>query len=521
MILKFTRMIKNLEINHKVISSILVLFSFIFMLNGYRTMNYNTQLVAIIMLGLSSIIYTFSKSKMFSIFIISFFVFLVNRPIIDMLKGEKWWLSNYFMNNYDNSYLNSALMIIYIALGSLLIGKIVSSSSFSVGDKFSISVKENLKARFVPVQIKFNKYLKIKVDKKTLFLFLFIIYCLTYIFVMYAEIDKLLFMNGRMYQEYYLDYEVTYSMLITFMARFNIYFLMFLLALLPDKRRSFSLLLLNVSLHVPTLILGQRGSFMLAILFAIIYFLLRNELNRDERWITKKEIFFIVFLGLILVVLLSAINDIRHGYDFSLLKITDIFSNFLYKLGVTFNTHVYGIQNEFMIKDLTGSTNYLFGEILNNIRDNPISNLIFGNLENYPIGNSFEKAVGGYWFSHILAYVSHPRYLEGFGYGTSYLTEAYHTYGIVGVVSVNILLGHLLTKLDKSLTANYFKRIIAMLLLYNIFYIPRQPFTSFFSFFVKPYFIVALIILTLIITLSNSHYVDRLIYRFSSIIKRK
>lgn len=75
----------------------------------------------------------------------------------------------------------------------------------------------------------------------------------------------------------------------------------------------------------------------MGILFVFVYFIYRNGMNSEEKWLTKKMIVGIILILPFLAVFVSAYNIWREGGNASSLNFFEGILNFFYDQGVTGN----------------------------------------------------------------------------------------------------------------------------------------------------------------------------------------
>ena len=91
-------------------------------------------------------------------------------------------------------------------------------------------------------------------------------------------------------------------------------------------------------------------------------------------------------------------------------------------------------------------------------------------------------------------------YLGGHGIGSSYIIEVFTDYGFIGLIIANLLLGMLFVSLVNSMyTGKTLRVILSLVILGNLFFMPRSSFTeSFYSLFTMQFwfFIAVLFIVS-------------------------
>lgn len=109
------------------------------------------------------------------------------------------------------------------------------------------------------------------------------------IFSIITEYDKLIYMNGKDYVEYYLTYENTFNPIITLLAGMSDIMLCIFLACMPSKKKAIIPVGIFMIYNIPTFLIGQRTPIVISALFIFSYFVIRDYLNNKERWIGKFE----------------------------------------------------------------------------------------------------------------------------------------------------------------------------------------------------------------------------------------
>lgn len=482
----------KLNLNKRVLRNVMVSLSMILVLFGFRSVNYNVMVIANFTLYTSILILLKKEDFLFLIFISLFILFIQVRPLIDILNNVNWY------SEWQGTNVRFALMQVYIALYSLNYGykKYTLSISYSIPKNH----KEILKsfqdmAKYIKKHV--NDHL-VFYQKTILVLFIF-----SFIFNLWVELDKFLFMKNRLYEEYYLFYAPNHNIIIKVFSGLFFYLFVLILSYLPTRNKVHLLFILYIICTIPTLLIGQRGSFIVSLLFYLIYVMYRKFILKEESWLQKKTIIIIVILMPIIVIFMSAINEVRHGNSLKVSSIFDIFISFMHKQGVSFNTYLMGVKHEQSINNYSMGKNYMFGEVIEFIKYNPISLKVF-NKTPLPIGNNAIRAINGYSYAHILSYVSHHNYLNGYGFGTTYLSESIHTYGTIGSVLTNVFLGNMMNKIKIKFSQGVIFRFISLLIISRVIYLPRQPFSSLILIFLNPYLIMLLIFFfVLFITITN------------------
>ena len=160
---------------------------------------------------LLNIIYASKNVKQriyFLLFNITSFTFLLAKPVISIVKGVNW-IEKFPIESQKNVFL-----LIFIAIISLYIGARINRKAKDIMDN------EKLNNNNILTNIS---------------LILFII-CACFSII--TEYDKLIYMNGKDYVEYYLTYENNFNPIITLLAGMSNIMLCIFLACMPSKKKA-------------------------------------------------------------------------------------------------------------------------------------------------------------------------------------------------------------------------------------------------------------------------------------------
>lgn len=440
-----------------------VLLSAIIGILGLATSNFNALLISNLIIVVLNIICPTVKGKRkayFSIFQIMIFTFLLSRPTIKMFRGEAWW------ENYQIYSQLFAQMAIWVTSFCMLVGSYITKWI-----KIGSEKMDN------------NRNKRIQIISKILFYF-------TSIFSLIVEFDKLFFMKGKEYVEYYLTYSSDFPSWMTLIAGMNVIFLVIYLVTQPEKKKTVIPLVIYIISNLPTFLIGQRNPLILAVLFSFMYFIFRDIVYNKQVWIGKLEKAAIVITIPIVIIGLAIFNYTRVNEKIENNNPLNLFVDFFYTQGVSYDVLNIAYLNIPQIKIL--GKNYTFGPAIDYLKYNTISRALF-HTKDLGTGNNEKKALEGNSFSHINSYLSRDDYLEGHGYGSSYLLELYHDYGFWGIIIFSILLGAFLIKIPELVNKKNILSIITLMATTQIFLLPRAETIQFVLFIITPHFWIATI----------------------------
>ncbi len=449
----------------KLVERILIILSVALFIIGYLTGRFNTILCGLCCIFISNVIYALLDWKQHLIFLFfhfTFFTFLLSRPVISMFRGNEWWY-------FSVSAVLFALNAIFVSLIALRIG------SKLMKKKHCEIVKNN--------------------EQNDLFIESFqavalILFYITMAMFLVAEFEKVAFMSGRGYEEYYISFQSSLPSFVLTIGDMMKYALCMFLTTMPSKKKAIVPLGIYFISAIPSLIIGIRNPIVLNAIFIVIYYLIRDILEDEKKWFGKTERIAIVAVLPIALIFLSAYNYIRDGVTVEMTAFESIIDLF-YKQGVSFDVLCIGYE---AIPDLPDviDKNYTFGGIIDYITRGNIAQTFFGAA---PLGNQNSEIVATYSnsFAHSMSYVAHPQYLSGHGWGSSYLLETFADWGYVGITLFSVALGVLMTILPLLLRRGILFGTISLMILTRIFFVPRAEATGWITFLVTLQFWVAFV----------------------------
>lgn len=393
---------KNNTIYNKIIFIMLFLISILMFILGINTQNFNLALVGILVNYSICIFYALKNIEYkfyYFLFLVVIFVFILSRPTISMLRNYNTWLY------YSRDAANWSLISIYISLVGLMIGNIICDYIIRPKMKDKEGHSENLITR----------------NKDKIRKVFFILFFVSFIATLAVEINKYIFMIGKDYATYYIEYKNNMPKIINIFADTMVYFLIIYLITQPSKKMSIITLVMYIITKLPMLLIGERGSIVTAVIFAIVYIWYRNTIAKDEKWITKKQFIWAICLCIIGIIGLGVYNYTRSDEEVPSYNPFDIALDFLYKQGVTYNVLNIGYDSLDILPNKE-SKNYTFGGFIEYAKYNSISSKLF-NIESVPNTNSVKKALEGNNFSHAMSYVAKDDYLSGHRLGVIIFTR--------------------------------------------------------------------------------------------------
>lgn len=257
------------------------------------------------------------------------------------------------------------------------------------------------------------------------------------------------------------------------------------MATLPSKKEFMKLVKPYIFYLVLTLGTGGRGTFILGILLIIVFMAIMQQLEPNIIWINKKKLKYLFLLVPLIAIGGTMFNMLRFGNSTEDTSIGDSFTDFFYDQGVTSTI----VKNAYYYeKSIPKQEDFYILEFLHT----GILARLLGN-EVYQ-GNTIEHATQGGSFTHALGYtIMGDNYLAGRGTGTSYLAELYYDFGYIGVFLGSVVYGLLLSMINNYGKAGIFSRTVVFIILTDLLWAPRGPYSAFLSFIFAPTTIALLI----------------------------
>ena len=430
-----------------------------------------TLLLTLVMLIVSSILYCFNNIKYYIIhliFYITIFLFLVSRPTIDYFKYGL--IDTYQEDVYRFSFLAVIISIIGLTIGGFLVSKRES--------KLKEEIKTLKNKRFID-----------SVRKVSLLVFL-----VSYPFYLVRIIERLVYRLNVSYYEYYADFKSELPYFTYTLSTFVVYAMCIYLATKPNKRHSTIVLGMFVTGNVINLLIGTRNPFVLSLIFSFIYYFMRNQTEKGV-WIGVKEKAMLYLGTPIMMLIMGFLNYARDGEGIGNMSLSELLIDFVYKQGTSFGVlargYLYG--SNLPVREFR---NYTFSPIIEYITRGNLG-ILFGGTPFVSANNSLELALTSDRYAHNISYiVLRQDYLAGHGIGGSYVMEMYTDYGMIGLFLLSIIMGiSFIFMMKSSYQSGILFFSITLLILNNLFFMPRGSFTeSFLNLFTLQYWGIVIVI---------------------------
>ena len=429
--------------------------------------NYSMNILSMTSIWLLNFVFAFENFKERMLFFwmqITIGVFLIVRPVIEAVTGQKWW--NVEGIGKENFYV--AVLIIFLSLLFMQLGAEGTSHILNIN-------------RFEANKVVLSKKEDSTMFRNCLQIVSMVVFYLTAVFFFIEGIEKILYVYTHSYLEYYSSFSSKLPWFISTIGAMMKYSMCIFLASRPRKRRTFFVLALFELSALPDLIVGVRGTIMLNSIFILVYYLIRDFKGDKEKWFGRFEKGIVIIGTPIALAFMTAYSFIRSGLRVLNFNIFKMIEDFFIGQGVTFEVVARGISVIDKLPKRNGR-NYTFGQFIDYIVHGRIGQALFGTSA-LPVENSVINGTQSNSLSHNLSYVTKGKeYLEGQGWGSSYVLENYIDFGYVGVMVISLLLGALLIWMLYYIGKHLLSDTIIFISLLTIFYIPRAESTSWIMF---------------------------------------
>lgn len=466
-----------LQIKKKNLLAFLVI-NFIIML-GWKVTEANSLFVITLLIWANMFFFSLcdlGRRSMLFAFLVAFFVFLMGREFLQQFFFYK-------IEFFDEDTLLHSNMCLLISLLILFIGFILFSRKNILVTDMAVISKDDILQRVA-----------------------LYIYYFTLVFAVVSKIITAKYVTANSYWDYYTGYSeyLAGNTLLYTISKIELMMpvaLSVYLACMPSKKQFRIPCFLYIIYLVVSLGSGQRSTFMLGVLFLVVYFLFRNGTNPDEMWVKKSY----VVIGILAVPLLAALfswySVWRTGEVTSGMTLLSGIKDFMYDQGVSINI----IKRSFMYQDLIPSNQTYILEFLHS----GILARILGIAVYH--GNTIEHALYGGSFTHSLGYVMlGTSYLAGKGTGSSYIAELYQDFSYFGIILGNLVYAFIIARINQFRgKQNVFLVSVRFYIITQILWAPRGSCTGFISNLLAPSTIICFLCIFVIANILKFRSVHR------------
>ena len=309
---------------------------------------------------------------------------------------------------------------------------------------------------------------------------------ITFVFAILEVLEKVYFVWTHSYLDYYLSYGQSLPGIIYKLS--TIYDLVFyiFLATMPSKKDAKPVIIMYLILNTLSLLGGGRSSFILAIMFLVIYGYLRNDLTPDKPWISSKiqRRLLIIIPGVCM--LMFIVMMIRGGSESYNMNVFELFLNFFFSQGSSMQ--VLGLTYE-GVDSFPDGQYYSLGPLINVVNDNILLHML--GIGHHFKSQTVEIALNGHSLGNYLTYTYQTqRFFKGGGLGSSYIAEAWADFGYIGIIIWSLIYGVILAKIKLWCVKNTWITALAFMMMMSIIYAPRANAISFVSNLVSPTYLL-------------------------------
>lgn len=438
----------------KIINSILMFFSLTIFCVGLITQDFLVIFWAILFAWIAGVLFSIEHIRERIIvlcFMVTVLTFLLAGSFLELIVKH----------NIETIFSNDVNLHIAICLYIAIIG-------FILGCLLGKKIVSSFKIKYSRRNSKVDKNKCFQKASKILAYFTFIFYLLDLI-------EKIVFVRGNTYIEYYLSYSSNLPGIIIKLADiFPVAFWIFM-GSMPSKKEVNRAMILYGGYAVLSLGSGQRNKFVLGILMIIIYYFFRDKLDHNQRWINKK----ICVIGIICVpFLISFLYFFGISRDGNVATASTGEAIVEFMKGQSESVNLIGYEKVYE-SSLDEDKIYSLGRLKDFFENNIIAK-VFLDIPVYG-QQTPEAAIYGNSFGQLISYLVMPwNYVKGIGLGSCYIAELYHDFGYLGIFLFDFLLGILLVNsLYIVKKENLFVVGIFLLMVDKIIYMPRDTTSNF------------------------------------------
>lgn len=334
------------------------------------------------------------------------------------------------------------------------------------------------------------------IQKTTLILFF-----LSFIPYFAIEVLRILVVRKVGYTGLFLGEILQIPYVIRLFANMCPLFLIYYLSTDPNKKKMKLPVIMFLVCCVVTLFTGSRVRFVSNVMLIIIYIFFRdNNSENSDKWITEKRLKISLVMIPVLIIMLAVIGNLRfQNTMYNNNRMTSV-SDILVNQGVSVSVIGYGK----MYEDKIPNKVYSFGGTIEAFKYNPASRVLF-KVKSYT-GQNKERALNGNSFAHLISYYRIPKdYLNGRGMGSSFVAEAYHDLGYIGIVLFSFIYGLILRFCSKYNEKSILVKAVILIILSNILISPRAGVDGFITPFLNIDFTCSIISVIIAFIIYNKY----------------
>ena len=382
---------------------------------------------------------------MLLVYSVAFFAFLIGREVLEKYKLHSVYVS------FSEDINAHAEGLLAVSLISLFLGYIfVSNTTIK-----SFAPKQ-------PIDYESDYYKIVRKVSKYMFIAMWLI-------AVYSNVIATVGVMRSGYLSVFLNSSSSNLIIDEISSMSKIAFWVFL-ATMPPKKECNRMMILFIIYAAFTLGSGSRTNFVVDVLLVFAYYISRNKINSGgKKWFSKKEFLICLFAAPTLMVVMVFVSVFRSGTETMTGSFLDNITRFIYEQGTSINF----IKRAKMYSAVIPKNRvYMLGATITYLKTNPVSQLL--GLAPFSGTNNVQHALQGYSMSHTVSYIAiKDMYLRGMGLGSSYIAEAFHDLGYIGVVLINLLYSIILQKVINFKNKGIWMASLVFIIMEGIITAPR------------------------------------------------
>ena len=389
----------------------------------------------------------YKEDPFFVCFLLSFFVFLLGRPLaLELFNFTKPYAITFDDDTRNITYVYLTISLISIYLGFVISSKIKHTNKMQI-DKEDILFNNTL--------LKFTKFLSV----------------LLYLFVIVENTFRLFFIKDVGYTtSYTFEGAYTLPLGLHYLVEIAPIALCLFLACFPTKKEAKIPLFLFLIANIILALSGNRFELISSFLLIIIYFIIRNKTDNDV-WIKKKSIIIVILFVPIAILVLQFMIYWREGVYVN--NIDSPYLSFLY--GVGGSSDLICATEKYSNVALSNNVLYSFGNLWRSIHGNIIAKIL-GFYVKYQY-QTIDMALYGHSLSASMTYFLYPqRYFAGYGLGGCYIAELLHDFSIWGIIIGNVIVGLIIGGFNKLRKGRIIYNFCCVFVISLFLRLPRDAF---------------------------------------------
>lgn len=287
-------------------------------------------------------------------------------------------------------------------------------------------------------------------------------------------LEKILFFrNSGDYYATYSEYKSSMPYIIKTIDNFMSLSFYIFLGTRPRKKEAMLPMCLYLIYLAGSLFTGRRIFIVTGLMMIAIYMII-NDHETDDKWITKRLLRTAYILVPVFVIFLTVYGELRINESDHDFNIFNLFGKFIGSQGFTVNVIKYGKEDA---AELGTDKFYSFYNTLRFLRTSPFTRWFMPDY-NFTYGEyTIENAMNGNSFANSITYLNSPyTFLKGGGYGSCYIAELFHDFGYIGVILGNLFIGVLFGEMSRFRNHGVLTMALSLLFLDSMLKVPRYNF---------------------------------------------